>query len=30
MHISQALETVLVDSHTINFENLSDILNLDL
>lgn len=27
MHISQALETVLVNSHTVNFESLSDVLD---
>ncbi len=27
MHISQALETVLVNSHTVNFDSLSDVLD---
>lgn len=27
MHIGQALETVLVNSHTVNFESLSDVLD---
>ncbi|WP_019674993.1 transposase domain-containing protein, partial [Arsukibacterium perlucidum] len=27
MHISQALETVLVNSHTISFDSLSDVLD---